>query len=58
MRRGNVIELFGNCAAEFGDRTALEHAGRELTYAYVSMDDYAAVASEQDVPEDVIWLLR
>ena len=33
MRRGNVIEIFGSCAAEFGDRSAIEHAGRKLTYA-------------------------
>jgi uncharacterized protein YbjT (DUF2867 family) len=57
---GQVYELTGPRALTFAQAVEeiAQATGRELTYAYVSMDDYAAVAAEQDVPEDVIWLLR
>jgi uncharacterized protein YbjT (DUF2867 family) len=57
---GQVYELTGPRALTFAQ--AVEEianaTGRELTYSRVSMNDYAAVAAEQDVPDDVIWLLR
>jgi uncharacterized protein YbjT (DUF2867 family) len=57
---GQVYELTGPRALTFA-QTVEEIAnatGRELTYTRVSMDDYAAVAAEQGVPDDLIWLLR
>jgi uncharacterized protein YbjT (DUF2867 family) len=56
---GQVYELTGPRLLTFAD--AVEEigraAGRELRYAPVSIEDYAAVAAEQGLPADVIELL-
>ena len=44
---------FAEAVAEIGRAT-----GRELRYVQVSMDEYAAAAAEQDIPDDVAWLIR
>jgi uncharacterized protein YbjT (DUF2867 family) len=57
---GEIYELtgprlltFAEAVAEIGRAT-----GRELRYVQVSMDEYAAAAAEQDIPDDVAWLIR
>ena len=57
---GEIYELtgprlltFAEAVAEIGRAT-----GRELRYVEVSMDEYAAAAAEQDIPDDVAWLIR
>jgi uncharacterized protein YbjT (DUF2867 family) len=57
---GEIYELtgprlltFAEAVAEIGRAT-----GRELRYVQVSMDEYAAAAAEQDIPDDVVWLIR
>jgi uncharacterized protein YbjT (DUF2867 family) len=57
---GEIYELtgprlltFAEAVAEIGRAT-----GRELRYLRVSMDEYAAAAAEQDIPDDVAWLIR
>jgi uncharacterized protein YbjT (DUF2867 family) len=57
---GQVYELTGPRALTFAQAVGeiAKATGRELSYTRVSMDDYAAVAAEQQVPDDVIWLLR
>jgi uncharacterized protein YbjT (DUF2867 family) len=57
---GEIYELTGprlltfpEAVAEIGRAT-----GRELRYVEVSMDEYAAAAAEQDIPDDVAWLIR
>jgi uncharacterized protein YbjT (DUF2867 family) len=56
---GEIYELtgprlltFAEAVAEIGRAT-----GRELRYVRVSMDEYAAAAAEQDIPDDVAWLI-
>ena len=57
---GEVYELtgprlltFAEAVAEMGRAT-----GRDLRYVHVSLDEYAAAAAEQDIPDDVAWLIR
>jgi len=57
---GEIYELtgprlltFAEAVAEIGRAT-----GREPRYVQVSMDEYAAAAAEQDIPDDVAWLIR
>jgi uncharacterized protein YbjT (DUF2867 family) len=56
---GQIYELTGPRLLTFAD--AVEEigraAGREIRYAPVSVEDYAAVAAEQGVPADLIELL-
>jgi uncharacterized protein YbjT (DUF2867 family) len=56
---GQIYELTGPRLLTFAD--AVEEigraAGREIRYAPVSIEDYAAVAAEQGVPADLIELL-
>jgi uncharacterized protein YbjT (DUF2867 family) len=57
---GEIYELtgprmltFAEAVAEIGRAT-----GRDLHYVQVSMDEYAAAAADQDIPDDVLWLIR
>ena len=56
---GEVYELTGPRALTFAEAVAEigRATGRELPYVQVSMAEYAAAAAEQDVPDDVIWLI-
>jgi len=57
---GEIYELTGPRLLTFAEAVGEIGAatGRELRYAQVSMDEYAAAAAEQDMPDDVIWLIR
>jgi uncharacterized protein YbjT (DUF2867 family) len=57
---GEVYELTGPRLLTFADAVGEIGAatGRELRYVQVSMDEYAAAAAEQDMPDDVVWLIR
>jgi uncharacterized protein YbjT (DUF2867 family) len=57
---GHIYELTGPRLLTFAD--AVEEiaraTGRPIAYVPVSMEDYVAAAVEDDVPDDVVWLLR
>ena len=57
---GEVYELTGPRLLTFAEAVGEigAAAGRELRYVEVSMDEYAAAAAEQDMPDDVVWLIR
>ena len=58
---GRVYELTGPRMLTFARGGRRDRAGRPAASCATSrspMDDYAAAAAEQDVPDDVVWLLR
>jgi uncharacterized protein YbjT (DUF2867 family) len=57
---GEVYELTGPRLLTFAEAVGEIGAatGRDLRYAQVSMDEYAAAAADQDMPDDVVWLIR
>ncbi len=57
---GELYELTGPRALTFADAVAEISAatGRELAYVPVSIDEFAAAATAQGVPADVVGLLR
>ena len=57
---GQLYELTGPRLLTFAD--AVEEisraAGRPLTFVPVTMDDYAAAAAADGLPDDLVWLVR
>jgi uncharacterized protein YbjT (DUF2867 family) len=57
---GRLYELTGPRMLTFEEAVAeiAEASGRPIRFVRVSMEEFAAGMAEQDVPDDVAWLLR
>jgi uncharacterized protein YbjT (DUF2867 family) len=57
---GQLYELTGPRLLTFGDAVAevAAAAGRPISFASVSIDDYVAMLAEYGMPQDFIWLLN
>jgi uncharacterized protein YbjT (DUF2867 family) len=57
---GEIYELTGPRLLTFADAVGeiARATGRRVAYVPVSMEDYVAAAAEEEVSDDVIWLLR
>jgi uncharacterized protein YbjT (DUF2867 family) len=57
---GQVYELTGPRLLTFAEAVAeiAKAAGREIRYTQVSMEQYAALLAEHEVPADFVWLIN
>ena len=57
---GKLYELTGSRLVRFDEAVAeiAEATGRPIRMVPITVDQFAAALAEQDVPEDVIWLLK
>ena len=56
---GEVYELTGSQSLRFEDAVAeiARATGRDIAFVPVPLDDYATALREQDLPDDVVWLI-
>jgi uncharacterized protein YbjT (DUF2867 family) len=57
---GEIYEVTGSRLLSFAEavREIADATGRDIRFQRVPMEDYEAALVEQDVPQDVAWLLR